>query len=546
MLAENLSVPAGSRAAHRTVASVEFRNLVVTRQAHRVHTLTSAPVPLHPGRVDPTLPRATGRSAAGAVNRCCSSSRRVSRPPQSPGQSPALSPAPRGGWLGPAPLPDATTCARSGAAFVRRFTAKRAPRARPDPAPGPRGAAARQARQDQAQPRAQGPAVTWRRSDNFDPPRHPPHLGLGRRSARSPQGLPRPTLASRTGSLPSSAPPFLSVRSGLVYTAPRFSAAPSPSPPSSNNRSAPSSGGRPRPEPTIPRHRPRPRPLASGTAMGGGGAMGGGARRGVGGRTGASSPAHSEVSRLRRCKEATGVLPPSEARDARAAAARPSCHSAAATHPAPGQRRERPRGAVTSRRAALPDGGTVAPDPGEGGGARQRAGSRTCFASSVCPSLPGMAGAAARRDRWGALTGGRSSPLHSSASLACSLPPARSPLPPSSTPALSSPGRRRGRRGSGHPQAPAGLESGGWNPPGALNSRAPRCCVSASSWGPGPGGRSGGRGRAGPSGGRARLAGAGGRRGPDGRGRQSDGRAAGAGLRDPLRRSRFPHKLPES
>lgn len=136
-----------------------------------------------------------------------------------------------------------------------------------------------------------------------------------------------------------------------------------------------------------------------------------------------------------------------------------------------------------------------------------------------------------------------------SPSLVClprSLPPARSPLPPSSTAAPSSPGRRRGRRGSGLPQAPAGLESGGWNPPGALNSRAPRCCVSASSWGPGPGGRSGGRGRAGPSGGRARLAGAGGRRGPDGRGRQPDGRAAGAGLRDPLRRSRFPHKLPES
>lgn len=34
---------------------------------------------------------------------------------------------PSGWWLGPAPLPDATTCARSGAAFVRRFTAERAP-----------------------------------------------------------------------------------------------------------------------------------------------------------------------------------------------------------------------------------------------------------------------------------------------------------------------------------------------------------------------------------------------------------------------------------
>ena len=124
---------------------------------------------------------------------------------------------------------------------------------------------------------------------------------------------------------------------------------------------------------------------------------------------------------------------------------------------------------------------------------RERAGGRTCFASSVRPSLPGLAGAAARRARWGALTGDRSSPLHSSASLVRSRPP----LPPSSTEAPSSPGRRRGRRGSRRPQAPAGLESGGWNPPGALNSRAPRCCVSASSWGPGPGGRSGGRSRAG-------------------------------------------------
>lgn len=58
----------------------------------------------------------------------------------------------------------------------------------------------------------------------------------------------------------------------------------------------------------------------------------------------------------------------------------------------------------------LPDGGTAAPDPGEGGGARGRASSRTCFLSSVRP-FPGLAGAAARRARRGALTGGRSSPF---------------------------------------------------------------------------------------------------------------------------------------
>lgn len=125
---------------------------------------------------------------------------------------------------------------------------------------------------------------------------------------------------------------------------------------------------------------------------------------------GALPPAHSEASRLRRGEEAPRVLPPSVARDARAAAARPSCHPAAATHPAPGLRGGRPPGAVTSRRAMLPDGGTAAPDPGEGGGARGRASSRTCFLSSVRP-FPGLAGAAARRARRGALTGGRSSPF---------------------------------------------------------------------------------------------------------------------------------------
>lgn len=173
-----------------------------------------------------------------------------------------------------------------------------------------------------------------------------------------------------------------------------------------------------------------------------------------------------------------------------------------------------------------------------------RASGRPHLLRVVRPSVPSRAGGGGGAARSVGRADGRPVLSPSLVRFPRSLPPARSLLFPSSTPAFGSPGRRRGRRGSGRPQAPAGLESGGWNPPGALNSRAPRCCVSASSWG--PGGRSGGRSRAGPSGGRARLAGAGGRRGPDGRGRQPDGRAAGAGLRDPLRRSRFPHKLPES
>lgn len=369
----------------------------------------------------------------------------------------------------------------------------------------------------------------------------PPHLGLGHSSARSPPGLPRPTLASRTGSLPSSAPPFLLDRSGPVYTTSRPGAAPIPCPPSSNNRSALSAGGRPPPcagDPAAPPPAAAPclRDRDGGRGRGGGGGggvcCGGLAARALGGkpapprpRNNRRPPALRGPGRPRRRRPAElppcGRHPPRPRPAKRAAPG--GCHLEALRAP-----RWRDRGAGP-----------------EGKRRRERASGRTCFASSVRPSLPGLAGAAARRARWGALTGGRSSLLHSSASLARSLPPAR-PFPSSSTAAPSSPGGRRGRRGSGSPQALAGLESGGWNPPGALNSRAPRCCVSASSWGPGPGGRSGGRGRAGPSGGRARLAQAGGRREPDGRGRQPDGRAAGAGLRDPLRRSRFPHKLPES
>lgn len=127
--------------------------------------------------------------------------------------------------------------------------------------------------------------------------------------------------------------------------------------------------------------------------------MGEGARRE--GVPGALPPAHSEASPLHRGEETTGVLPPSAARDARAAAARPSCHPAAATHPAPSLSGGRPPGAVTSRRAALRDGGTVAPDPGEGGGASKRAAAPASRRPSVRP-FPGWRGR-----RRGALGGAR-------------------------------------------------------------------------------------------------------------------------------------------
>lgn len=174
-----------------------------------------------------------------------------------------------------------------------------------------------------------------------------------------------------------------------------------------------------------------------------------------------------------------------------------------------------------------------------------RAGGRTCFASSVRPSLPGLAGAAARRARWGALTGGQSSPLHSSASLARSLLLARPFPPPRPRPLAHRDGGADGAAlGARRPRP-------GWNPAaGTPRGRSiPGLHAAASAPPPGGRGRAGGAGAAagrGRRGGRVRLARAGGRRGPDGRGRQPDGRAAGAGLRDPLRRSRFPHKLPES
>lgn len=128
-------------------------------------------------------------------------------------------PAPWGGCPGLAPLPDTTTCARSGAAFVRLFTAERAPWARPDPVHGPRGEAAGLAGHNQARPGAPGPAVTWRRSDNFDSPRptsdsaaapHGPH-----RASRGPHSLFEP-VPFRLRRLPSFSP----TRSSPHYPSP--------------------------------------------------------------------------------------------------------------------------------------------------------------------------------------------------------------------------------------------------------------------------------------------------------------------------------------
>lgn len=158
--------------------------------------------------------------------------------------------------------------------------------------------------------------------------------------------------------------------------------------------------------------------------------------------------------------------------------------------------------------------------------ASERAGGRTCFASSVRPSLPGLAGAAAaRRSRWGALTGGRSPPLHSSASPARSLLPTR-PFPPTRPqPSAHRDGGADGAAlGARRPQP-------GWNPAaGTPRGRSiPGLHAAASAPPPGGRGRAGGAGAEagrGRRGGRARR---GGRTVRAGRAGQAAGRAGGGG-----------------
>lgn len=253
--------------------------------------------------------------------------------------------------------------------------------------------------QEQAGPRARGPAVTWRRSDNFDSPRPTSDSAAApqgpRRASRGPHSLFEP-VPFRLRRLPSSQPD----RVGSILPPPR--AAPGPARPSSPaphpaiTGQLPAREGAPHPERAIPRRRPRPRPLASGTAMGEG------ARRGprrprTRRRAGSGAarkdrrpPALRSSGRPRRRRPAK--LPPCGRHPPRPRPARQAapggCHLEARRVP-----RWRDRGAGP-----------------RGGRWRELAGGRTCFASSVRPSLPGLAGAVARRARWGALTGGRSSP----------------------------------------------------------------------------------------------------------------------------------------
>nr|XP_010596715.1 basic proline-rich protein-like [Loxodonta africana] len=138
----------------------------------------------------------------------------------------------------------------------------------------------------------------------------PPRLGLGRRPARSPPGLPRPTLRFSNRSPSVFGASFLPARSGPGYTTPRPGAAPVPCPPSSNNLPAPSAGGRPPPERAIPRRRPRPRPLASGSAMGEGASERRGPRRPHTRRRAGSAAAGKRPASSRPPRPGTPAPPP--------------------------------------------------------------------------------------------------------------------------------------------------------------------------------------------------------------------------------------------
>lgn len=207
------------------------------------------------------------------------------------------------------------------------------------------------------------------------------------------------------------------------------------------------------------------------------------------------------------------------------------------TPPPACEARAAPR-AVTSRRSALPMAGPWRRTRGRGR-RRERAGSRTCASSSVRP-FPELAGAAALRARWGALTGDRSSPLHSSASLVCSA----RPLAPSPLLDRGLAHRDGGADGAAlGPQAQPGWNPAAGTPRGRSNSGSTLLRQRLSSLGAGAGQAERGPQQAGPSGAGA-PGGAERTAGPDGRGEQPDRQAAGAGLRDPLRRSRFPTNSP--
>lgn len=250
-LAENLSMP-GSRAAHRAVASVSSLAQSPPARAHGVQTPTP---PLRLGRVDPTLPRAARRSE------------RLEREPvpqllpagaRAPAVSDSLaaSPTPRGGCPRPVPLSNATTCARPGVAFVQRFTAKRP--LGPD-LTRPPAEKERRSGQDQAEPRARSPAVTWRRSDNFDSPRPTSDSAAAphgpRRASRGPHSLFVP-VPFRLRRLPSFQP------DRIRSTLPPIPGGPHPLHPPALSGQLPAREGAPHPGRAIPRRRPRPRPLA--------------------------------------------------------------------------------------------------------------------------------------------------------------------------------------------------------------------------------------------------------------------------------------------
>ncbi|XP_036592579.1 basic proline-rich protein-like [Trichosurus vulpecula] len=378
------------------------------------------------------------------------------------------------GPLRPYPTPPPAPRSLAGAAFVQRFSAALAPPAEltqpPRPQPREDGGAER-AGQGRAGLRSPGPLSLRRGSDNFNSTHLPPSTAAPRTRDRSPARLPLP-------------PRLRSPRTWSRCPDSRTGSSPHRGP----------SGGRRFPQ---LRGRPGPRPPARGAGEGGAAALGG--ERG-------HSPAPEEPAPGSRGAVANapylgcGPRTPARGRDALRRPLAPPPPPPASRR---GQRR-RPRGAVTSRRVALPRwwGPTRAPGlPGERRPARAVS---TCSASVRLSSSP---------------SGGGGAPLpHPTGGADNRAQDARRPRP-GWNPAAGTP------RGRSIP----GLHAAASAPPPGGRGRE--------------GGRSGGRDRAGPSEERAGQAGAGGLLGPCRRGGRSDRRrAAGLGSEDRYadHRSPFP------
>lgn len=338
------------------------------------------------------LPRASRQSAVRAVSQCRSSSG-----PRSPrGRVRPRCPSLGVGASDPQPSPTPPP-APARAAPLSGASPPRGPLepTRPSPWPGKRST---KAGSGSARPshKHRVPAVTWRRSDNFDSPRPTsdsataPHSP--RRASRGPHSLFEP-VPFRLGRLPSSWPGEIgsTLLPPNTHTCPARPPTPCPHPHPAITGQLPARRAPPHPERTIPRRRPRPRPLCLGDRDGGGGAPG------------ASPPAHSQASRLAAPrKQPASSRPPQPGTPGPPPPGR-AANLAAATHPAPGLQGGRPPGGCHLEARGAPrwrDRGRRTPER-----RAARAGRRPHLLRVVRPSVRPFPGWRGRRR--GALGGAR-------------------------------------------------------------------------------------------------------------------------------------------